>query len=135
MEKLDTKAPGDTTSDLPQPNTPSSPLPPPPESTLRQRWKAVTKVLLIPYKIPGPPPPPPRTPQRQILLKILIAPVFWFNISLIFCGLRLLLPMDFDKDTVSLMKLHGRILLQGITGGTVLDLVLLGWYLTGGSQI
>lgn len=44
--------------------------------------------------------------------------------------------MDFDKDTVSLMKLHGRILLQGITGGTVLDLVLLGvWYLTGGWQI
>lgn len=63
MEKLDTKAPGDTTSDLPQPNTPSSPPPPPPESTLRQRWKALTKVLLTPYKIPSPPLPPPSPPS------------------------------------------------------------------------
>lgn len=82
MEKLDTKAPGDTTSDLPQPNTPSSPPPPPPESTLRQRWKAMTKVLLTPNKIPGPPPPPPATdppqhPHRARLLVQHIAHILW----------------------------------------------------------
>ncbi|KAK4199388.1 hypothetical protein QBC40DRAFT_349530 [Triangularia verruculosa] len=118
-----------------------SPSPPPPESTLRRRWNAITKILLFQYKIPiidddpdpNPPPPrPPFTPQQITRWYILATPLYWMHLSFIFAFPWFLLHLDSHGNTAIVLRSSWRIIFFSVTRGTLLDLVLLTiWYLTG----